>query len=151
MHVAVFIFALLNRPFDFRAAGNPALMGILRDLGVRGANKAGDMEVAAFITQNTDGTLSCVLWPHTASIRAAHYQGAIPAGTVALAHTHPQQLERPSSGDIAQAKRIGLPIYVISRWYLYVIDPSSGASIALITQKNWMRSPQPAEIQVVRN
>ena len=151
MHLAVFILALLNRPFDFRAAGNPALMGILRDLGVRGANKTDNMEVASFITRNADGTLSCVRWPHTASIRAAHYQGAIPPGTVAVAHTHPQQFEKPSSGDIEQAKRIGLPIYVISRWYLYVIDPSSGASIALITQKNWMRSPQPAEVQAVRN
>jgi len=151
VHLAIFILALLNPPFDFRTADNPALLGILRALAIRGAYTTNDMEVAAFVIRNSDGELACLPWPHTASVRAAHYQGAIPPGTVAVAHTHPRQFERPSSGDIEQAKRIGLPIYVISRWYLYVIDPSSGASITLITQKNWMRSPQPAEAQVVRN
>ena len=150
MHLAIFILALLNRPFDFRTA-DPALIGILRTLANRGAFLRNDMEVAAFIVRDGNGELACQMWPHTASIRAAHYQGAVPAGTVAVAHTHPIYAEQPSRGDIEQAKRIGLPIYVITRWSLYVVDPSSGASVAVISQKNWTRSPQPAEVQAMRN
>ena len=150
MHLAIFILALLNRPFDFRTA-DPTLVGILRTLANRGAQATSDMEVAAFIIRNSDGELASMPWPHTASIRAAHYQGAMPSGTVAIAHTHPIYAKEPSRGDIEQAKRIGLPIYVVTRWNLYVIDPSSGASVALISQKNWTRLPQPAEEQVVRN
>jgi proteasome lid subunit RPN8/RPN11 len=140
-------FALLLFAISFdlrRAADDPQVLAFLQDLAVRGAYQVDHQEVAAFIVQDGNGVTSSVLWPHTANVRSERYRGAIPAGTVAIAHTHPLYAERPSRGDIEQAKKIGLPIYVITRWNLYVVDPSSGASIALIKNKNWTRSPRPA-------
>lgn len=40
--------------------------------------------------------------------------------------THPIYAEKPSRGDVDLAQRIGLPIYVVTRWYLYVVDPTTG-------------------------
>ena len=130
--------------FDVRGvADDPHALAVLQDLALRGAQQVDQREVAAFLVRDANGAISCVMWPHTANLRSEHYRGAIPAGTVAIAHTHPIFAERPSRGDIEQAIRIGLPIYVITRWNLYVVD-ATGAVIALIIQKNWARSPRPA-------
>jgi hypothetical protein len=127
-------------PFDFRRADNEALMDILRDLGVKGAHLPDETEIGAFIVRHADGELSSVLWPRTFSRRSARYDGAMPPGVVAMAHTHPLHFPHPSLVDVEEAGRIGLPSYVVSRWDVFVIDPSSGKSIALITNDSWMRS-----------
>ena len=127
--------------FDLRrAADDPEVLAFLQDLALRGSHQVDQQEVAAFIVQDESGATSCLLWPHTANVRSEHYRGAIPAGTVAVAHTHPLFAEQPSRGDVAESKRIGLPIYVITRWHLYVVDPQSGESIALVRQSSWMQS-----------
>lgn len=138
MHTAVILLALFA-PFDLAGAAGPEMLGILSDVSQRGARQRDDMEVAVFIVKAPDGRLSCLLWPHTASIRSARYDGAIPIGTIALAHTHPLYAEKPSRGDVALAQRMGLPIYVVTRWHLYVVDPTTGLSVELIRQKNWTR------------
>ena len=126
--------------FDFRrAADDPQVLKSLQDLAVRGANLADDQEVAAFIVRDASGGTTCRLWPHTANLRSEHYRGGIPTGAVAVAHTHPLYAEQPSRGDVAESKRIGLPIYVITRWNLYVVDPRTGERVLLIVHKNWMR------------
>lgn len=135
MHTALILIAM----FAANSAGtgaDPEMLGILSDVSGRGARTTSDFEVAVFIVKTPNGHLSCLLWPHTASIRSAHYEGPIPDGTIALAHTHPIYAEKPSRGDIAQAQRIGLPIYVVTRWHLYVVDPTTGQSVELIRQKN---------------
>ena len=127
--------------FAFNSAStgtDPEMLGILSDVYRRDALRTDGTEVAVFIVSTPDGHLSCLLWPHTDSIRSAHYDGPIPPGTIALAHSHPiHSLEKPSRGDVGQAQRIGLPIYVVTRWYLYVVDPMTGQSVELIRQKNW--------------
>src|SRR5439155_21802873 len=110
-----------------------------------------DREIAAFLVQDASGSIASVKWPHTAAARTERYHGVIPARTVAIAHTHPTYAPLPSRGDVAQAMRIGLPIYVITRWSLYVVDPTSGACVALIEHKDWMRSARPAVAQATRN
>lgn len=164
MPVLFLLVALLDRPFDFhQASADPAVLGVLQDLAVRGAAQTDDREVAAFIVRETDGQVRCLVWPHTANRRSEEFHGTIPNGTVAIAHTHPLFAEMPSRGDVEQSKRIGLPIYVLTRWYLYAVDPSSGERVALIRQKNWTRAadkrlrcedawlPRPAETEVAGN
>ncbi len=79
---------------------DPRLLKPLQELAIRGAYQVDQQEVAAFIVQDASGVISTVLWPHTANARSEHYRGAIPAGTVAIAHTYPLYAERPSRGDI---------------------------------------------------
>jgi len=127
--------------FDFRhAADDPEVLALLQDLAARGAYQPDDVEVAAFIVLKADGGVSCLLWPSSMSVRSAHYQGRIPEGTVAIAHTHPGYAPQASRGDVDQSKRIGLPIYVLTRRELSVVDPSSGERVALIEGKSWIRS-----------
>lgn len=128
------------------ALSHSNLLLVLQQVGQRGASAFFDqMEAAAFIVQNADGTCSAVSWAaNTAGVRTARFVGEIPPGTIAIAHTHPFTAEVPSRGDIAQAKRIGLPIYTISQWSLYVAEPS-GDVVPLIVRHNWLRSPKPAE------
>ena len=139
MHTALILIAMFACN-SATAGADPEMLGILSDVYQRDAWRTDGTEVAVFIVRTPDGRLSCLLWPHTDSVRSAHYDGPIPPGTIALAHSHPiHSLERPSRGDVVQAQRIGLPIYVVTRWCLYVVDPLTGQSVELIQQKNWTR------------
>ena len=126
--------------FDVRrSADDPHVMAALQDLAHRGVYQVDQTEVAAFLVRDSNGVISAVRWPHTANRRSEHYEGAIPAGTVAIAHTHPLQADpRPSRGDIEQARKIGLPIYVVTRRNLYVVDASGGV-MELFARTDWMR------------
>jgi proteasome lid subunit RPN8/RPN11 len=126
--------------FDFRRADNAALMDILRDLAGKGALLPDETEIGAFIVRKTDGELSCLLWPRTHTRRSARYTGAMPPGVVAIAHTHPPHFPHPSLADVGVARRMGLPSYVVSRRDVFVIDPSSGDSIALLANESWTGS-----------
>ena len=151
MLIAALLFAIrfsasTAGSFDVRRAVNdPQVLAVMQDMALRGAYQPDQQEVAAFLVRDLNGAISSVLWPHTANRRSEHYDGVIPARTVAIAHTHPIFAERPASGDIAQAKKIGLPIYVITRWNLYVVD-ATGAVMPLIEKKNWAHSRIPAEV-----
>jgi proteasome lid subunit RPN8/RPN11 len=71
-------------------------------------------ERAAFVV--FDGrTFSFVSWPDHASPYAARYAGAIPQHTVAIVHTHPNARPLPSPEDEETARRLGLPVYVLTR------------------------------------
>jgi hypothetical protein len=59
-----------------------------------------DLEQAAFLTANPDGTLGCVLWPATTERDASTFHGDMPVDTIAVLHTHPRQWQDPSSQDI---------------------------------------------------
>jgi len=128
MRVTVLLFAICLSAsaadsFDVRrAVDDPQVLAMMQDIALRGAHQLDQQEVAAFIVRDANGAIASELWPHTANRRSEHFNGVVPAGTVAIAHTHPIFAERPSSGDIDQARKIGLPIYVITRWALYVVD-----------------------------
>jgi hypothetical protein len=132
---------LLALSFDVRhSIGDPHLLAALRGLAHRGVYQIDQTEVAAFLVRDANGGISSVMWPHSANRRSEHYEGVIPAGTVAIAHTHPWQADQhPSRGDIEQARKIGLPIYVVTQRNLYVVD-ASGEVIELFAQTGWTHS-----------
>lgn len=70
-------------------------------------------ERAAFLVRGEDG-VQCVEWPAQWRSQAASYKGIIPDGTVAIVHTHPLSVPDPSSHDIIEAERLGLPIIVLT-------------------------------------
>lgn len=134
---------LLTLSFDVRhSTDDPRVLALLQNIGHRGVRQFDQQEVAAFFVRDANGVISSVDWPHTGNRTSEHYNGAIPAGTVAIVHTHPLQAdEHPSRGDIAQARKIGLPIYVVTRMNLYVVDPN-GDVIKLFAGTNWIgRNP----------
>lgn len=87
-------------------------------------------EIAAFLVLAGDGSLRLSRWPSNATSYRETFNGTRPPGTVGLVHTHPPEWYRPSTGDIDEARRHGLPNYVISR-RIRVVDPESGRSFEL--------------------
>ena len=141
------VILLLALSFDVRhATDNPQVFAILQQMAIAGTQRFDQREMAAFLVRDANGSVSSVPWPQTGRFRSEHYQGTLPTGTVALAHTHPWQADqRPSQGDIEQARKIGLPIYVVTRWNLYVVD-SKGKVITLFARTDWTRSTRPEHI-----
>lgn len=132
-----------NAPFDFRAAvDDPRIMILFRELVLRGSSMGNDAEVAAFLVRNDDGTFRAERWPHRKSSNSQTFRGTIPPGTVAIIHTHPLYETGLSAKDCAEAQRVHLPIYVLTRWRISVADPRTGAAIGLTDSGKWIAEAQ---------
>src|SRR5688572_22242764 len=100
---------LLAVSFDVTSVvADQRVLTVMQEIARLGAaDRFQEREVAAYLVRDENGTISAVIWPHSATRRAEHYEGPIPGRTVAIAHTHPLAFERPSRGDVEQAKRLG--------------------------------------------
>lgn len=78
-----------------------------------------EVELAAFIVRTPRGAFDLSNWPNRGILRA-HWEGPIPVGAVGIVHSHPRNVPRPSLQDRAEAMRLKLPIYVVSRGALCV-------------------------------
>jgi hypothetical protein len=83
-----------------------------------------DRERAAFLIREAGGTLTLAPWPH-GSFRHASFRGAIPPRTIAILHTHPANAPQPSAQDRAEAKRLGIPIVVITPKGALIAEPTA--------------------------
>lgn len=92
------------------------------------------MERAAFVVLR-DGALKMVPW-QTGGYRHASFKGSIPEDCIAIAHTHPESAMDPSRVDVAMARRLGLPVLVITPRALTVAD-TDGNPRRLIRQVGW--------------
>jgi len=87
-----------------------------------------DLEQAAFLTEHSDGTLGCVLWPATTERDALTFHGAIPIGTIAVLHTHPRQWQDPSAQDALLSKRLDMSVVVVTHGLVADVDPAGGVA-----------------------
>jgi proteasome lid subunit RPN8/RPN11 len=72
-------------------------------------------EKAGFLLRERDGSLTFAPWSAGNGVRAS-YDGAIPANAIAVVHTHPSSMSPlPSSRDVAEARRLGMHVVVVSR------------------------------------
>jgi len=97
--------------------------GVLRDSAVvtcfvhvltAGAYGGRNTERAAFLVVQADHSLECRDWPATHEFREARWVGPLPEGVVAVAHTHPLSFPDPSDQDLSEARRLGIPIFVLT-------------------------------------
>ena len=102
-------------------------------------------ERAAFLVVMPDGGTSCVLWPATNGYREARWDGPVPAGTIAIAHTHPRNLDSPSARDVREASRTGLPVFVITPRR---VSMTSGDRIVTVAEGKWWRREGATETAV---
>lgn len=91
-------------------------------------------EHAAFIIRNPQGDHRLLHWQHRREFQRATYRGAVPPNAVAIIHTHPNSLPNPSSGDTRLARRIGLPVYVVTR---KLITRTMGHSAEVVWRGDW--------------
>lgn len=92
-----------------------------------------DHEAAAFVVMTPDG-VRLVPWPRSIDAHGARWRGAFPRGTIAIAHTHPNRDTDPSRIDRRTAKRLRLPVYVITHSRITVTD---GAATYTIARGRW--------------
>jgi len=91
-----------------------------------------EIEQAAFLTKNGDGSIACRLWPLTSERTASTYRGTIPADTLAIIHTHPHDWFNPSSGDSALSAKLSMPVFVVTNRWISFVDPAG-------QKTRWMR------------
>lgn len=85
-------------------------------------------ETGAFLIRSENGEVKCKLWPkekREVVQRQVHFHGSPPVGTIGIMHTHPSlpHLRLPSQKDAEAAKRLSLPIFVVTRFELWVVYP----------------------------
>ncbi len=90
-------------------------------------------ESAAFLVVGESNDFRIVHWPATNQFHAQRWVGAVPDGTVAVVHTHPAHLPDPSAHDIAEARRTGIPIFVLTPGSVVLVRDGQRMFAAKIT------------------
>jgi hypothetical protein len=93
---------------------DPAVVACFVQVLRAGAYGGRNTERAAFLVVQADRSLECRDWPATHGFREARWVGPLPEGVVAVAHTHPQSFPDPSDQDLSEARRLGIPIFVLT-------------------------------------
>jgi len=114
------------------------------DLLKRAGYGSNNYEFAAFVIRDESGRYSSQPFPVQRQFRRAEARGATPAGAVAIIHTHPSNMERPSRQDQLEAKRLGIPIYVLTRWAIQKVDPNTGNNVRVVHATDWWNVPERA-------
>lgn len=97
------------------AAADPQFLSVSWELLKTARYGQTTKEHAAFLVSDSRGGLELVRWAWGAETLRASYRGAIPEGTIAIVHTHPNTSPNPSGDDVATARRLGIPVYVLTR------------------------------------
>lgn len=91
-------------------------------------------EEAMFIIQDLNGGLTFVRWASMGIPRHAQWNAPLPFGVIAIVHTHPNDLPRPSLNDIQTAQRNNLPVYVVTRTK---ITKTAGGDTNVVLRGDW--------------
>jgi Prokaryotic homologs of the JAB domain len=92
-------------------------------------------EEAMFIVREGDGRLTFVRWERTGIPHHAQWKAAVPRGTVAIVHTHPNTMPRPSRLDEQTAVHNNLPVYVVTR--TKIMKTSRGQTDVVLKGEWW--------------
>jgi len=93
-------------------------------------------ERAAWVLKDDAGRLRWLAWPAEYQYRRAQWEGPVPARAVAIAHTHPTAGDpKPSEQDVETARRLGVPVYTVSRSGIWKAMPDG--SIVPVRDSDW--------------
>jgi len=91
-------------------------------------------EQAAFLIRNASGATFFLRWRANGELNRAEWDGPIPAGTVAIVHTHPNWLPLPSNRDALVARQTAVPVYVVTRTRIARTD---GGEPVIVVKGDW--------------
>ncbi len=95
-------------------------------------------EKAGFLVR--EGTeLRLIYWEGQLYQKASH-RGPIPAGCLAIVHTHPRLQPDPSPQDTLVAQRLGLPVLVLTPNALRMVD-ADGSKRTIFRAAGWWLRP----------
>ncbi len=95
---------------------------------------ASRFEQAAFAIHLSDGRTDFVRWPVSNDHYRADYRGSIPPNAFAIVHTHPNGYPEPSGHDEAVARRLGIPVYVVTRTRVSI---ATASGVRVIAAGDW--------------
>jgi hypothetical protein len=124
---------------------DPAVLSCFTHLLSESGYGARNSERAAFLVAQKDRSIQCLDWPATQEFREARWSGPVPAGVVALAHTHPPSFPYPSDQDVEEAKRLGMPIFVLTPKIVSVVHVT-GRRETLAYRAEWIRGAPEAAV-----
>ena len=94
------------------------------------------VECAAWVVPDESEGVRWVNWPKGRHFMAARWNGPVPAGVVAIVHTHPSVVNpKPSEQDVETARRLGVPVYTVSRSGIWKAVPDG--SIVSVDAARW--------------
>ncbi|HEX7709056.1 MAG TPA: hypothetical protein VF701_21545 [Thermoanaerobaculia bacterium] len=126
------------------------LTPMLRDLLSLSGHGVHSFERGAFLVRESDGSVRCELWPFTNQFQRISTRLVIPSGTIAIAHTHPRTQQKPSRHDHEESARLGIPMIVVSRDTLHLIDSSGETALRwheLPAGKSSCKASSPAPVK----
>ena len=115
-------------------AHDPIVRDALRKLLEDAHYGFAETEEAMFIVRGEDGRLSFVRWESLRVRHHAQWNGPLPPGIVAIVHTHPNSMPRPSLTDVRTAQRSNVPVYVLTRTR---IAKTIGGETSVVTKGEW--------------
>ena len=116
---------------------DPAVRGVLTELLRNARYGCVNTEEAAFLIRDAHGATFFLRWRADGELNRATWRGPIPAGTVAIVHTHPNWLPMPSNIDARVARETSLPVYVVT---LTRIARTDGGKPLLVARGDWSGS-----------
>ncbi|HEX3070129.1 MAG TPA: hypothetical protein VHX14_16300 [Thermoanaerobaculia bacterium] len=128
------VIAALVLTFNAIDLHDPAVRGVLTELLRNARYGCVNTEEAAFLIRDAHGKTFFLRWRANGELNSATWQGALPAGTVAIVHTHPNWLPLPSHIDARVARETSLPVYVVT---LTRISRTDGGTPSLIASGDW--------------
>ena len=114
MHILLAVALTIAYPFTETTVARPDVQGCFSHLFRAAYFGRANYERAAFLVLQHDGSVACHDWPPSFSYRSERWNGAVPDGTIAIAHTHPLTVRRPSPEDLKAAAAVGVPVFVVT-------------------------------------
>lgn len=139
----IIVFVLSSATLS-AVAQSPAVTELVQDRVVRslfadllrlGGYGHRDTELAAFLVRDPGDVYRCVMWP-SRSYQRSEFRGRIPLGTVAIVHTHRNSGPQGTVDDGLTARRLRLPVYVLTLNAVYVVTPE-GENVPVVQEKRW--------------
>jgi len=133
--VAVVLLTVMAGPAD---AGTDQLI-LFAELLESSRRLPGGRESAAFLVRDLERGLHLIRWPESETPRESTFRGQIPAGAIAIVHTHPElaHLRLPSAHDAALALKSGLDVYVITHAEIWLAEGGSGRIVRVVSNGSW--------------
>jgi hypothetical protein len=116
---------------------DPAVHGVFAALLRNARYGCSSQEQAAFLIRDARGATFFLRWRGNGELNRAEWDGPLPAGTVAIIHTHPNWLPLPSNRDIRVAREASVPVYVIT---LTRIARTDGGAPFVVVSGDWSGS-----------
>jgi hypothetical protein len=122
MFAAILLAISIAYPFDAETLARRDVRECFEQVLKGGGYGHLPFEAAAFLVVHDDA-FECRLWPRSVDFHAKSWSGRMPEDTAAIIHSHPADLREPSLHDALVARKLGIPVFVVTPRGVTRADP----------------------------